>query len=107
MLSNRLAIIFLLTRRANVHGLGISEISVEDEIGSNSSSDFSDNIDDDIENLSHRPVITSQFPYTPYHKVMLNYDKYSVSKSISQTPTNLSFATILSYPLNKKSSTVT
>ena len=91
MLPNRLAIIFLLTRRASIHGLGISGASLEDEQSVNACSDCSDNSDNNIKSKISKPFVTSQVPYTPYHNLMLNYHKYSLSKSTLPTLINLSF----------------
>ena len=86
MLHNRLAIIFLLTRRASTYGLGVSSSgSLDDELNGKTS-----------ENCNKCKVknqdlyLPTQIPFTPYHQLMLNYKIHEFSKNKPVTR-NLSF----------------
>ena len=86
MLHNRLAIIFLLTRRASTYGLGVSSSgSLDDELNGKTS-----------ENCNKCKVknqdlyLTTQIPFTPYHQLLLHYKIHEFSKTKPVTR-NLSF----------------
>ena len=71
MLPNRLAIIFLLTRRASTYGLGVSNGISDDEINGNNLNKIHCNKCKVKSQDSH---FTTQVPFTPYQNLMLNYN---------------------------------
>ena len=87
MLPNRLAIIFLLTRRASTYGLGVSNGISDDEINENTLNKIHCNKCKVKSQDSH---FTTQVPFTPYQNLMLNYNTNKVSKYKPIT-SNLSF----------------
>jgi len=87
MLPNRLAIIFLLTRRASTYGLGVSNGISDDEINGNNLNKIHCNKCKVKSQDSH---FTTQVPFTPYQNLMLNYNTNKVSKYKPIT-SNLSF----------------
>jgi len=87
MLPHRLAIIFLLTRRASTYGLGVSNGISDDEINENTLNKIHCNKCKVKSQDSH---FTTQVPFTPYQNLMLNYNTNKVSKYKPIT-SNLSF----------------
>ena len=89
MIPNRLAIIFLLTRRASSHGLGISGGSLEDDISRKSDSGSECN-DTYFKEQKYKSFEASQYPFTPFHKLLLKYKIHDLSANTAFI-TNLSF----------------
>ena len=71
MLHNRIAIIFLLTRRASTYGLGVSSGISDDDINGNTLNKV--NCYKCKLNNQGSPF-TTLIPFTPYHNLMLNYN---------------------------------
>jgi len=87
MLPNRLAILFLLTRRASTYGLGVSGGIFDDDING-----YTLNQRDCNKCIvkSQDSYFSTQVPFTPYHNLMINYNHKKLSKRNSIT-SNLSF----------------
>ena len=87
MLPNRLAILFLLTRRASTYGLGVSGGIFDDDINGNT---LNQRDCDKCIVKSQDSYFSSQVPFTPYHNLLINYSHKNFSKRNPIT-SNLSF----------------
>ena len=84
MLPNRLAIIFLLTRRASSNGLGVRCGTLEDD-NSDGLSNCSECNSKSLKERQNKSVLAVQYPVTPYHKLMFDYRKPLLFKNTKLT----------------------
>ena len=90
MLSNRLAIIFLLTRRVSCHGVGVTgDLSLEKDTNWKISSCTDCNISH-IKDSTHMSYAHSFIPFTPAYKILFNYQIHSLPKT-NKVISNISF----------------
>ena len=81
MLSNRLAIIFLLTRRVSCHGVGVTgDLSLEKDTNWKISS-CTDCNNSHIKDSTHMSYAHSFIPFTPAYKILFNYKIHSLPKT--------------------------